>query len=203
MPPVATRCSCGCRRLATRRPNPTGEIVEVLERDTHQFVGTYFETAGPGFVQVDGTVFNRPILLGDPGAKNAQPDDKVVFEMIRFPSHMQDGEGVITEVLGARGAPGVDTLSIIREYNLPEAFAEDTLEESRRQAELFDESIGEGRLDLDQRHDHHDRPGRRPRFRRCHFARATARRALAIGRAYRRRLAFRPATIGGWIMKPG
>ena len=105
-----------------RRPNPQGDIVEVVERDTHQFVGTYFESAGSAFVQVDGTVFSRPVLLGDPGAKNAQPDDKVVFEMVRFPSHVHDGEGVITEVLGGRGEPGVDTLSIVREYNLPEHF---------------------------------------------------------------------------------
>ena len=87
-----------------RRPNPVGEIVEVLERDTHQFVGTYFESAGNAYVQVNGTLFSRPVLVGDPGAKNAQPDDKVVFEMIRFPSHAHDGEGVISEVLGAGSA---------------------------------------------------------------------------------------------------
>ncbi len=51
--------------------------------------------------------------------------------MVRFPSHYQDGEGVITEVLGPRGTPGVDTLSIIREFNLPEGFAEDALDEAR------------------------------------------------------------------------
>ncbi|HEV3003405.1 MAG TPA: ribonuclease R, partial [Pirellulales bacterium] len=92
-----------------------GAIVEVIERDTHQFVGTYFESGGQGYVQVDGTLFMRPIAVGDPGAKNARIDDKVVFEMVRFPSHLHDGDGVITEVLGARGTPGVDTLSIIRE----------------------------------------------------------------------------------------
>ncbi len=131
-----------------RRVNPQGEIIEVLERQTHQFVGTYFESAGSAFVQTDGTVFSRAIQVGDPGAKNAQPDDKVVFEMVRFPSQYQDGEGVITEVLGPRGDPGVDTLSIIREYNLPEDFAEDALESARRQAEAFDESIGGKRVDL-------------------------------------------------------
>jgi len=131
-----------------RRPNPVGEVVEVLERDTHQFVGTYFESAGNAYAQVDGTVFSRPVLLGDPGAKNAQPDDKIVFEMIRFPSNVHDGEGVISEVLGPRGAPGVDTLSIIREFGLPEHFAEDALEEARHQADRFDETIPKGRLDL-------------------------------------------------------
>ncbi len=131
-----------------RRPNPQGEIVEVVERDTHQFVGTYFEAGGNAYVQVDGTVFSRPVLLGDPGAKNARPDDKVVFEMIRFPSHVHDGEGVITEVLGGRGEPGVDTLSIIREYNLPEHFADDVLDDARAQADRFSEEIRPPRLDL-------------------------------------------------------
>ena len=137
------------RQRSTSRPNPEGEIVEVIERETHQFVGTYFEKDGLGYVQVDGTLFSQPILLGDPGAKNAQPNDKVVFEMVRFPSHVHDGEGVITEVLGPRGTPGIDTLSIIREFNLPEEFAADALQDARDEAAKFDEAITDPhRLDL-------------------------------------------------------
>src|SRR5262245_11342438 len=135
------------RKRDIRRGNPEGEIIEILERETHQFVGTYFEAGGNGYVQVDGTLFSRPVYVGDPGAKAAQPDDKVVFEMVRFPSHVHDGEGGITEVLGARGAPGVDTLSVIREFNLPGDFPEHALSEARHQAERFDEST-DGRLDL-------------------------------------------------------
>jgi ribonuclease R len=138
-------------RLKRRRagdPGPRGAIVEIVQRETHQFVGTYFESAGASYVAVDGNVFSQPIYVGDPGAKNANPDDKVVFEMVRFPSQVHDGEGVITEVLGPRGKPGVDTLSIIREFNLPDEFADDALEEAREQAEEFDESIGPGRTDL-------------------------------------------------------
>jgi len=131
-----------------RQPGPRGEIVEIVERETHQFVGTYFESGGAGYVRVDGTLFAQPIRVGDPGAKNAQADDKVVFEMVRFPSPIHEGEGVITEVLGPRGKPGVDTLSIIREFDLPDAFAEDALEEARQQAETFAEVVPEGRLDL-------------------------------------------------------
>ena len=54
--------------------------------------------------------------------------------MVRFPSHVHEGEGVIVEVLGPRGKPGVDTLSVLREYDLPEEFPEDVLEDARRQA---------------------------------------------------------------------
>ena len=176
-------------------PIRTGEIVEVLERDTHQFVGTYFESAGSAFVQVDGTVFSRPVLLGDPGAKNAQPDDKVVFEMVRFPSHVHDGEGVITEVLGGRGEPGVDTLSIVREFNLPEHFRRRRAGRSSATGRTVRRNDPRAARRFDRRNRDHDRSGRRPRFRRRDLARAAAERALAAGRAYCRRVALRPAAF--------
>ena len=127
------------------RSNPSGEIMQVLERATRQFVGTYFEREGKGYVRVDGTVFAHSIFVGDPGAKGARVDDKVVFEMVRFPEpDNRRGEGVITEVLGTTGEPGVDLISIIKEFNLPEEFPEAALEEAREQARNFDESdLGE------------------------------------------------------------
>ncbi len=138
-------------RLESRRGRMgkiEGRIIDVIERATNRFVGTYFEQAGMGLLQVDGSIFTTPIYVGDPGAKGVRADDKVVIEMVRFPSHMRDGEGVIVEVLGPRGEPGVDTMSIIYEFNLPGEFEDDALEEARRQADKFDESIGRGRRDL-------------------------------------------------------
>lgn len=142
-----------------RKPNrpdlsPVGEIVEVVARATRQFVGTYFERDGEGYVRVDGTVFSHSISVGDPGAKGARPGDKVVFEMLNFPlscgTPEDRGEGVITEVLGARGQPGVDTLSIIRAMNLPDKFPEDVLAEARAAAEVFRETDLDGREDFTQ-----------------------------------------------------
>ena len=126
---------------------PRGEIVEVIERQTNQFVGTYYEHGGYGLVQIDGTLFTKPIHVGDPGAAGVVPDDKVIIEMVRFPSPVRPGEGVITEVLGPRGKPGVDTLAIIHEFGLPGEFAEDALQEARDQVAAFDET------DLGDRYD--------------------------------------------------
>jgi ribonuclease R len=98
---------------------------------------------------VDGTVFSHSIYVGDPGAKGARPDDKVVIEMLRFPSQEDyRGEGVLIEVLGPRGRPGVDTLSIIREYGLPDKFPDDALEEAREAAAAFREDDLAGRTDF-------------------------------------------------------
>src|SRR5205807_3985146 len=80
--------------------------------------------------------------------KGARPEDKVVLEILRFPSPEQRGEGVITEVLGPRGKPGVDTLSIIRALDLPDKFPEDVLEEAREAAAAFNEEEIDGREDF-------------------------------------------------------
>jgi ribonuclease R len=142
-------------RLATgrdiRRPGPSGEIVEVVARRTTRFVGTYTEAAGGGWVQVDGTAFARPISVGDPGAKGVHEGHKVVVEMVRFPTPLRDGEGVVVEVLGKAGDVGVDTRMIIHEFDLPGAFPAEALEDARRQADRFDETVPPGRRDLTER----------------------------------------------------
>lgn len=115
----------------------TGEIVQVVIRRTNRFVGTYRERSGLGLVLVDGGTFDSAILVGDAGAKDCRPGDKVVVEMVRFPSNTHDGEGVVVEVLGPRGKPGVDTQMIIHEFGLPGEFPAAVLEDARRQAEVF------------------------------------------------------------------
>jgi ribonuclease R len=121
------------------RVNPEGRIVKVLSRAAGVFVGTYYETDGIGFVQIDGTTFRAPISLGDVGAKGAKPGDKIAIEIVRYPSPYREGEGVITEILGPRGAPGVDTLTVVRAFGIPDTFEPAALEEAREQARLFDE----------------------------------------------------------------
>jgi len=136
------------RKPSRRDLGPAGEVVNVIERATRQFVGTYFERDGQAFVRVDGTVFSHSIYVGDPGAKGARPEDKVVLEMLRFPSPEDRGEGVISEILGPRGQPGVDTLSILRAFGLPDKFPAEALEEARAQAAAFDETDFHGREDF-------------------------------------------------------
>ena len=138
-------------RLISRRRGGgqrCGIIVDIVERATNVFVGRYFEEDEAGWVTIDGTDFHEPIWVGDPGAKGAREGDKVVIEMLRFPSHRQDGEAVLTEVLGPRGQVGVDTQTIIYEYGLPDEFPDEVLEDARIEAENWDESLVDGREDL-------------------------------------------------------
>ena len=51
-------------------------------------------------------------------------------------------------MLGPRGTPGVDTLSIIREFNLPEEFAADALEEAAARRKSSTNRFRRSGLDL-------------------------------------------------------
>ncbi len=138
------------RVSAKRRANGQrcGIVEKIVDRATSIFVGTYIESGDQSFVQIDGTAFTAPIHVGDPGAKGAKPNDKVVIEMLRFPTASRPGEAVLTEVLGKRGDPGIDTMTVVHSLGLPHEFPEDALAEARRQAELFKETDLSGRVDL-------------------------------------------------------
>jgi len=118
----------------------SGRIIEVIERANYQFVGTYLEKQNQGWVQIDGTTFSKPVLIGDASAKNCRVGDKVVIEMVHFPSPQQRGEGVIIKVLGDRRKVGVDTQLIIHQFGLPGEFPDEVLENARHQAEEFDKA---------------------------------------------------------------
>jgi len=128
--------------------NVEGRVVRVIARGTGLFVGTYFEEGGAGYVKVDGTAFHAPLYVGDPGAKGAKPGDKVALEMVRYPRPDAEGEGVLTEILGPRGQPGVDTLTVIRALGIPDVFDEETLQDAREQAARFNADEVGDRADL-------------------------------------------------------
>ncbi len=152
-----------------RRGNPEGEIVEILERDTHQFVGTYFEAAGNGYVQTDGTTVFQAGVRGRPRREKRPAQRQSRVRNGPLPFALPRRRRRDHRSARRRGAPGVDTLSVIREYNLPGEFPDDVLEDARQQAEKFDESAARPRRSHRRNH-HHHRPGRRPRFRRRRLA---------------------------------
>jgi len=125
-----------------------GRIVEIVERAKSTFVGTYHEHHGQAYVTIDGGHVDEPVYVGDSGAKGAKVNDKVVLELVRFPTATEAAEGVITHVLGPHGEPGIDCLSIIHEFNLPDEFPEAVMEAAREQVRQFDETDLGGRLDL-------------------------------------------------------
>ena len=120
-----------------------GEIVRILERANRRVVGTYEKSRNFGFVVPDDPRILDDIFVAREDALGAREGDKVVVEIQRWPEKRRNPEGRIIEVLGHRGDIGVDVLSIIRSYDIPEEFPAAVLHE----AEALPGDIPQGELE--------------------------------------------------------
>jgi ribonuclease R len=100
-----------------------GEVVKVLQRKRRQLVGTLRKTPLFYYVLPDESRIPYDISVPAP-SDSTWLGQKVVVEMKDWPDRRKPPEGIITEVLGAPDAPGVDLVSIIRKHDLPTSFPE-------------------------------------------------------------------------------
>lgn len=101
-----------------------GEIIEVLERANEKIVGTFESSRNFGFVTPDNTKLNHDIFVHHKNFNGAKTGSKVVVKVTKWPEGHRNAEGTVVEVLGKSGAPGVDILSVMRQYDLDEKFPE-------------------------------------------------------------------------------
>lgn len=142
-----------------------GEIIRILERANTQVVGTFEKSRNFGFVVPDDKRIYQDIFISKTDTLGAKDGYKVVVQVTKWPEGRRNPEGKIIEVLGRKDEIGVDILSIIRKYRLPEefppqveSFAEELSEdipetEYKRRRDLRDLKIvtidGEDAKDLD------------------------------------------------------
>jgi ribonuclease R len=126
----------------------SGQIIEVLERAQNRFVGTLVKYPQAWLVQPDGKSFFDPISVDDVAAKGAREKDKVVVEILSYPTEKYLARGVIVEVLGKAGRYDTEIKSIIHQYHLPGPFDEDCIEQARRAAARFDPEKRGARPDI-------------------------------------------------------
>ncbi len=99
-----------------------GTVINIVERANVEIVGTFEPSRNFGFVIPDDQRIKKDVFISKNNTLGAKQGDKVVVEMTKWPEDRRNPEGKIIEVLGQAGAPGVDILSVIRTYKLPETF---------------------------------------------------------------------------------
>ncbi|MGB7328121.1 MAG: VacB/RNase II family 3'-5' exoribonuclease [Rubripirellula sp.] len=134
----------------SRKGGNEAAVTEVLQRARRQFTGTFRLISGKPFVFLDGTPYEQPVSVGDVRGLPLENDDKVFVEMVEYPlDDGTGGEAVILERLGSSSNPAIDTLTIMRQYALPDEFPEAVLDDARKQADAFEDGVvPEGRNDL-------------------------------------------------------
>jgi ribonuclease R len=134
----------------SRKGGNEGVVVKVLQRARRQFTATFQLIDSKAAVFLDGTPYKHPVSVGDVRGIPLENDDKVFVEMVEFPNDDGlGGEAVILERLGSSTNPAIDTLTIMRQYGLPDAFPESVLNDARKQADAFEDgTVPAGRKDL-------------------------------------------------------
>ena len=126
------------------------EVTRVVTRNTTSLVGTFYGKNGSGSVIPDNRKIPADVRIPDGCTKGAVNGHKVVVRITDYGEgkaaarrsssagfHGHGGRSVlltgeITEILGHMDDPGVDILSIIRAYNLPQEFPDEVMSQVRK-----------------------------------------------------------------------
>lgn len=118
--------------------------------ENRKVVGSYEQSENYGFVVPDSRrMCAGDIFIAKENANGARDGQKVVAQIIReAKGDRKSPEGKITEILGNARDPGVDVLSVVRSYELPDTFSERELRQAERAAKDVSEADRAGRMDL-------------------------------------------------------
>lgn len=124
-------------------------VVEVLERAIDIVVGTYDAAREHyGFVIPDSTRIDQDIFIPAEDSMGAADGHKVVVRITDYGSRHRSPQGVVTEILGHVGDPGIDILAILKSYGMEADFPEDVAKEAAKVPRTLRKADREGREDI-------------------------------------------------------
>jgi ribonuclease R len=133
-----------------RRGRLEGSVVEVLERNTRNVVGRFYEESGVGFVVPDNKRLTHDIIIPRDRIDGAEQGQIVVAEITDQPTKRTQPIGRILEVVGDHMAPGMETDIAIRTHDVPVQWPETVEQEIAPLTGEVPEAAKQGRTDLRQ-----------------------------------------------------
>ncbi len=125
-----------------------GKVIRIIERKVTEIVGEYKEFKSYALVVADDKRISADFLVIKGKEKGAVDGHKVIATITQYPEGRFGGEVEIKEVLGHKNDPGMDILSIIYKYSIPQSFSDDTLEQAENVPDAIDPNDLKGRRDL-------------------------------------------------------
>ena len=136
------------RSVGERAGRQAGVVIKVLKRSDRNIVGILHTQDGLTFVRPDNTKIHRDIYVSPADSLKAKDGEKVVVKLTAWDDPHTNPRGKVSERLGYPSAPGIDMLSIIRSYNLPEHFSAETMGQAETAAAVDITEEQQRRLDL-------------------------------------------------------
>ncbi|UCC44054.1 MAG: ribonuclease R [Candidatus Zixiibacteriota bacterium] len=136
------------RLTGTHYGRQAGVVIKVTERADRKIVGTLYKQHGLVFVKPDNPRIHRDIYISAGETKRARHGEKVVVELILWDDQFLNPQGRVTERIGFPDTPGVDMLTIIKRFNLPEEFSPKILTAAEKAAAADTRAEQKRRIDL-------------------------------------------------------
>ena len=103
-----------------------GVLLRIDERAPRSIVGTITAVGRFTRVQPLNPAYRQEFTV--PDAKGARAGDRVVMRLVRWENRHLAPEGEITDVIGPKDDPSLDTLAVMKQYDLPESFPRGVLD---------------------------------------------------------------------------
>jgi ribonuclease R len=110
-----------------------GKVIKIIERSPRDIVGTLFSTGKFMYVVPLNPVYRKDFYV--PALNGAKPGDRVVVRFTGWENRYVAPEGEIVDVIGPADQPSLDTLVVMKQFDLPEAFPAEVIDEAEKVAQ--------------------------------------------------------------------
>jgi len=125
-----------------------GVVLNVLERERTQFVGTINKHENFAFLVLDNTRIGTDIYIPKEKLKGAKDGEKVLAKITVWPKSAENPFGEVIEVLGKTGGNDIEMISILVNQGLEYQFPEEVLDEAEHIRLELDQKEIENRRDF-------------------------------------------------------
>lgn len=125
-----------------------GVVLNVLERERTQFVGTIHKHEKFAFLVLDNTRIGTDIYIPNEKLKGAKNGEKVLGKITVWPKSAENPFGEVIEVLGKTGGNDIEMISILVNQGLEYQFPEDVLDQAEHIRLELDQKEIENRRDF-------------------------------------------------------
>ena len=109
--------------LAKRKgKTPEAEVIEILERSKHTYVGVLDIGKYNAFLVMDSKILANDIFIPKDKLKGAKDGQKVVVKILEWPERAKNPVGEVIDILGNNGENDTEMHAILAEYGLPYSY---------------------------------------------------------------------------------
>lgn len=123
-------------------------VVKVLSHEIRQVIGYFEKSKSFGYVLPDNQKIAQDIYIPGKFTMGAVTGHKVVVEITDYGTKGRKPEGKIVEIIGHVNDPGVDIISVVKNYEIPTEFPKEVMEQVENIPDEVREEDKIGRKDI-------------------------------------------------------